>query len=195
MDSKKVAAVFVVTAASAVTAIIAFKTGVNPPMANVAGSFAAIAVFLAAARLLKVRYDLFYFGLIFIYFASPVGSVLNMYRRFGPYDKIIHFISGILLASFGFMIISKLLEKAVDSIKNGRACLLSRIFFAFFFSSACAGIWEIFEFVTDKLSGGGMQRGMVDTVTDIIAGNVGALAYCVVYIILIRAGKINREIK
>ncbi len=38
--------------------------------------------------------------------------------------------------------------------------------FAFFFSSACAGIWEIFEFTSDKLLGGGMQRGMEDTVTD-----------------------------
>ena len=55
--------------------------------------------------------------------------------------------------------------------------MIPAVCFAFFFSSAGAGIWEIFEFTADKLAGGGMQRGMVDTVTDMIAGNVGALAY------------------
>ena len=45
------------------------------------------------------------------------------------------------------------------------------------FSGAGAGLWEIFEFVADKVAGGEMQRGMVDTVTDMIAGNIGALVY------------------
>ncbi len=34
-----------------------------------------------------------------------------------------------------------------------------------------------------------MQRGMVDTVTDIIAGNTGALTYFLIFTILIAAGK------
>jgi len=61
--------------------------------------------------------------------------------------------------------------------------------FAFFFSSAFAGIWEIFEFTADRLAGGDMQRGMVDTVTDIIAGNLGALTYFLIFTVLILAGK------
>ena len=114
-----------------------------------------------------------------------------MYTRFGPYDKIIHFISGMLLAGFGMMMISRLLKRAfpdeeglsASSDEGKRKALkISRMIFAFFFSSACAGIWEIFEFTSDKLLGGGMQRGMEDTVTDIIAGNGGALLYCIVWV-------------
>ena len=92
-----------------------------------------------------------------------------MYTRFGPYDKIIHFISGMLLAGCGMMMISRLLKRAfpdeeglsASSDEGKRKALkISRMIFAFFFSSACAGIWEIFEFTSDKLLGGGMQRGM-----------------------------------
>ncbi len=181
MNQKRIAAVAVLAAASAVTSVIAVKTGVDPPPANIAGAFASILVLVIAAKLLKATDDLFYCGLIFVYLASPMGSILDLYRRFGPYDKIIHFISGVLLASVGMMVISRLLSQAVESVKNRNLILLSRSIFAFLFSSAGAGIWEIFEFLADKLAGGGMQRGMVDTVTDIIAGNIGALVYCGIF--------------
>ena len=36
-----------------------------------------------------------------------------------------------------------------------------------------------------------MQRGMVDTVTDIIAGNTGALVYFIIFVIMIVAGKVR----
>ena len=96
-----------------------------------------------------------------------------------------------LLAGFGMMMISRLLKRAFPDEEglstssdegNRKALKISRMIFAFFFSSACAGIWEIFEFTSDKLLGGGMQRGMEDTVTDIIAGNGGALLYCIVWV-------------
>ena len=35
-----------------------------------------------------------------------------------------------------------------------------------------------------------MQRGMVDTVTDIIAGNTGALTYCIILAVLICSGRL-----
>ena len=87
------------------------------------------------------------------------------------------------------MIMSMLLKRAVHTIKKTKAYLFTQAAFAFFFSSAFAGIWEIFEFTADRLSGGDMQRGMVDTVTDIIAGNTGALTYFLIFTILIAAGK------
>ena len=71
--------------------------------------------------------------MIFVYFASPVGSVLDMYRSFGPYDKIVHFFSGVLLASFGAMIMSTLLKKAVHTIKSTKCYLFAQAAFAFFF--------------------------------------------------------------
>lgn len=175
--------------ATAFTAVYACQTGIDPDPITIAGSFGSIIALLLIAYILKVRDDLFFCGLLFVYFASPVGSVLDLYRSVGPYDKIVHFFSGILLASLGAMIMSILLKHAVKTVKKSKAYLFVQAVFAFFFSSAFAGIWEIFEFTADRLSGGDMQRGMVDTVTDIIAGNTGALTYFLVFTILIAAGK------
>lgn len=189
MTGKRWAGLIILIIATALTAVYACRTGVDPALTTIAGSFGSIAALLIIAYALKVRDDLFFCGMIFVYFASPVGSVLDMYRSFGPYDKIVHFFSGILLASLGSMIMSALLKKAVHTVKSTKGYLFAQAVFAFFFSSAFAGIWEIFEFTADRLAGGEMQRGMVDTVTDIIAGNTGAFVYFIIFMIMIAAGK------
>ena len=100
MNRKKSAATTILTAMSAVTVWAAFVTGTEPPATDVAGSFAAIAALLAVSVILKMDDILYFLGCGFVYFASPIGSVLDMYTRFGPYDKIIHFISGMLPVSY-----------------------------------------------------------------------------------------------
>lgn len=177
---KRMLALIILVVATTGAAVAAFALGINPPMANVIGAYGSILAALIAAKVFKVSDGLYYAGLLFVFAASPMGSVLDLYRSFGPYDKIVHFFSGILLATLGMMIIMYLFKRFGHADEE----LLAKLFvpavcFAFFFSSAGAGIWEIFEFTADRLAGGGMQRGMVDTVTDIIAGNVGALAYVV----------------
>lgn len=189
LTRKRWIGLIVLILATIFTAVYACQTGINPAPTTIAGSFGSIAVLLLIAYILKVRDDLFFCGLLFVYFASPVGSVLDLYRSVGPYDKIVHFFSGILLASLGAMIMSILLKRTVKTVKKSKAYLFAQAVFAFFFSSAFAGIWEIFEFTADRLSGGDMQRGMVDTVTDIIAGNTGALTYFLIFAILITIGK------
>lgn len=191
MNKKRITAVLALAAATGITAVIAVKLGINPPVGNIIGSFCSIAALVVFAALLKVKDNLFYCGLVFVYCASPVGSVLNLYRSVGPYDKIVHFFSGILLAWLAAVLLSRIFDKAVASVKNNKLYMLLQCGFAFFFSSAGAGIWEIFEFTTDRLTGGEMQRGMVDTVTDIIAGNTGALTYCVICAILICSGRLS----
>lgn len=189
LTRKRWIGLIVLILATIFTAIYACKTNIDPAPATIAGSFGSIAALLLISYILKVRDDLFFCGLLFVYFASPVGSVLNLYRSVDLYDKVVHFFSGLLLASLGAMIMSMLLKHAVQTIKKTKIYLLAEAAFAFFFSSAFAGIWEIFEFTADRLAGGDMQRGMVDTVTDIIAGNLGALTYFLIFTVLILAGK------
>lgn len=189
LSRKRWIGLIILVLATAFTAVYACKTGIDPGLTTIVGSFGSIAALLLIAYILKVRDDLFFCGLLFVYFASPVGSVLDLYRSVGPYDKIVHFFSGILLASLGAMVMSILLKRTVKTVKKSKAYLFAQAVFAFFFSSAFAGIWEIFEFTADRLSGGDMQRGMVDTVTDIIAGNTGALTYFLIFTILIAIGK------
>ena len=157
--------------ASAITTIYAFMSGLNPPIGFLAGCIGANVAVVIVCLILKAPTHLYVLALIFVYLASPLGSIMNFYRSIDPYDKIVHFFSGILIAAFGWFVINKLLP-AVDGKTKFIGCLT-----AFLFASASAGLWEIFEFVTDILAGGGMQRGMVDTVTDMIAGNLGGIVY------------------
>ena len=181
--------IIILTAATAAAAVIAYAIGINPPAANVAGAFVSIVIMVIVTKIIKVDDTLFYSGLVFIFMASPLGSIIDLYRFVGPYDKIVHFISGFLLAAFGMLIIEKLLKRAAE-VKDLKYFAIPMIFTACMFSSGGAGLWEIFEFLADKIAGGGMQRGMVDTVTDMIAGNIGALVYGVV--IYFRSKKLNR---
>lgn len=181
---KRVLALIALVAATTAASVAAFALEINPPMTNVIGAYGSILAALIAAKLFRVSDGLYYAGLAFVFFASPMGSVLDLYRSFGPYDKIVHFFSGILLATLGMMIITYLLKKFGHVEEEQMVIMLvPAVIFAFFFSSAGAGIWEIFEFTADRLAGGGMQRGMVDTVTDIIAGNIGALVYAVIILL------------
>ena len=106
---KRVLALIALVAATTGAAITAFALEINPPMTNVIGSYGSILAALIAAKIFKVSDGLYYAGLAFVFFASPMGSVMDLYRSFGPYDKIVHFFSGILLATLGMMIITYLL--------------------------------------------------------------------------------------
>lgn len=181
--------IIILTAATAAAVVIAYAIGINPPAANVAGAFVSIVIMVIVTKIIKVDDTLFYSGLVSIFMASPLGSIIDLYRFVGPYDKIVHFISGFLLAAFGMFIIEKLLKRT-SKVEDLKPFVIPMIFTACMFSSGGAGLWEIFEFLADKIAGGGMQRGMVDTVTDMIAGNIGALVYGVV--IYFRSKKLNR---
>ncbi|HIU26184.1 MAG TPA: hypothetical protein IAC50_06815 [Candidatus Copromorpha excrementigallinarum] len=196
MKKSRIAGAAALALATGAAAAAAFILGIDPPLTNVAGAFGAAALWIIISAAVKVD-DAFYFSaLAFIFLASPVGSVLNLYRTWDPYDKVVHFISGFLLASFGMILVKSLMAVSVRKYGNikrqagplppelssfeadsRRIYALPMIFAACMFSSGAAGLWEIFEFIADKMAGGEMQRGMADTVTDMMAGNLGALLY------------------
>lgn len=81
MNQKRIAAVAVLAAASAVTSVIAVKTGVGPPPANIAGAFASILVLVIAAKLLKATDDLFYCGIfaLFLYLCGEAEEPVRIF--------------------------------------------------------------------------------------------------------------------
>ena len=166
---KKILYLVIAICAAIVTTVYAFKIGLNPPMGFLFGCGGAFLAAAIVSILLKIPNWLYILTLVFVYMASPLGSIMNFYRTIGPYDKIVHFFSGILIGAFGYFIVTKLLPGTDKKIR------LVVAMFTFLFASGGAGLWEIFEFTTDILAGGGMQRGMVDTVTDMIAGNLGGI--------------------
>ena len=87
LTRKRWIGLIVLILATIFTAIYACKTNIDPAPATIAGSFGSIAALLLISYILKVRDDLFFCGLLFVYFASPVGSVLNLYRSVDLYDS------------------------------------------------------------------------------------------------------------
>ena len=74
----RITGVIILIAATIASAVAAYELGINPPIGNVAGAFASIAVLVLVSRIIKVSDTLFYSGLVFVFMASPMGSVINI---------------------------------------------------------------------------------------------------------------------
>lgn len=103
---------------------------------------------------------------------AAAGSILKFYDRFPGYDRVVHFISGLILGYIGVYLVRWLF---------GRLSLYPEpfvvILFAGLFSFACAGFWEIIEFLTDRVMHMGVQHGNTDTMGDIVAGYLGGVCF------------------
>lgn len=169
----KIIASLVAAAVTAICTLIAFLTPLNTTTMKIAGSFASIVVISLAAWKFPKRF--YVLAMIFHFFAASLGSVINLYRYVGFYDKFVHYLSGIVLSEAGMIIINCIFEKR--SLINDTAV---KLLFSFFFSAACAGFWEIYEFTADTLINANMQGGNSNTMGDIISGSFGALTYSAV---------------
>lgn len=134
---------------------------------KIAGSFAAIFVVSFAVWIFPIRF--YITTLTFVFFASSLGSCVNLYHHVGFYDLFVHYLSGILLFEGGRIII-----EFVNDKRNIANDLVLVSMFATFFSCSCAAFWEIYEFMSDYLINSDMQGSKGNTMGDIIAGVLGA---------------------
>ena len=109
--------------------------------------------------------------------ASAAGSILGWYERFYYYDKLLHALSGVLLAWIGDIIARGYLERLYIPDKK------PRLVFALVFALAAAAVWELIEFFSDQIFGASAQHGLVDTMTDILSGGLGGTVFVAVMII------------
>lgn len=137
---------------------------------KIIGSFVSVIIVAIVTWRFPKRFYLL--AMIFDIFAAAFGSAINLYKYIGFYDRFVHFLSGILLAEAGMIIISYIFAKR--SIKTDNIIIL---LFSFFFSSACAGFWEIYEFVADNVINTTMQGSNNNTMGDIVSGVLGAATY------------------
>ncbi len=131
---------------------------------------------------------------VFVFLASFLGSVYGFYGRIWWYDLATHTVSGYLLGWVGLFAVCKLADE-----RTLRPAFV--LFVCFCASVAGAGLWEIFEFVTDLLFDGTAQGGLLetadgeliralnDTMEDIICGTVGALAFAAHYLAHVLSGR------
>lgn len=141
---------------------------------KIIGSFLSIALVSAIVWSFPLRF--YITTLIFVFFASSLGSCLNLYRHLEFYDLFVHFLSGILLFKGGRIII-----EYINLKRNMPKDKLNIGLFALFFSCSCAAFWEIFEYLCDVLINAGMQGSKANTMGDIIAGVLGAVISAVGY--------------
>lgn len=109
--------------------------------------------------------------LIFLFGSQFLGNIMNWYD-FGWWDKVMHFMSGGILAFIALVLYEGLV------LRNGGHDLAPWFVFLFTASlAAFAGVlWEIYEFSADNLFGTTLQGvGVFDTMTDLIADIGGGI--------------------
>ncbi len=116
---------------------------------------------------------------IFITLAHFLGSIVDLYHEIYWYDSFTHFLSGIVVSFFATYLL-------VVFKKYDKKSIIFNILFIFGISFLVAGLWEMFEFTSDKLFGKDAQNvlttGVDDTMKDMIVAFLGTLLYVVLYI-------------
>lgn len=113
--------------------ILSVFTSIETTSVKIIGSFVSVVIVSAVTWKFPKRF--FVLAILFDIFAAALGSVINLYKYIGFYDRFVHYLSGILLAEAGMIIISFIFEKRI--IKKDIPVMLA---FSFFFSSACCRI-------------------------------------------------------
>jgi hypothetical protein len=108
----------------------------------------------------------------FIFLTLFLGHIQNFYNRVPMWDKLLHFLSGLILAILGFVVVYLL-------NKHERLHLtVSPLFvgiFAVTFAVTVASVWEIGEFFFDMFFHHGWQADMTDTMWDLTLDTIGAI--------------------
>ena len=158
---------------SAVTALIIFLFCIFAPPQTELFDKVGMELAVLAIAVLLCRFPIGTYLMINLFLIFPAaGSILKLYDRFPGYDRVVHYISGLLLGAIGVYLIEWLFKRL--SLPHEPLVV---ILFAGFFSYAGAGFWEIIEFTTDCILHMGVQHGNTDTMGDIVAGYLGSVSF------------------
>ena len=139
-----------------------------------------IVYFVCKITFLKKSEICFYVILAFTFSAIYLGNVWDLYRIIPIYDKLLHLLSGVIIAIIGFVLFLYLNNGNIKGDFNTYFVVI----FSIIFSIAAAGLWEIWEFSTDMLFGFHSQNNsLIDTMMDIICGSImGIIANIPIYL-------------
>lgn len=125
---------------------------------------------------------------LFCMMGFNLGTALRWYHRFLGFDKVVHFLSGILFAQIGLCLYGRI----GGDYDRGTKVLL-QMTYAVCFAMCIAAVWEIFEYVGFLLTGHDSQNvattGIHDTMQDIIACLLGSGVLILGYWRYHRSGK------
>lgn len=114
--------------------------------------------------------------LVFIFASHFLGSIVDFYHTINNYDKIMHFLSGIITAFLG-------LYTLINFGKYDQKNIFFNILFIISFVLMIASFWEFFEYFSDILFKQDAQNvlttGIHDTMKDMIAAFLGSILFSV----------------
>lgn len=140
--------------------------------------FMTIPFRLEAKYNLKIPRSFLTVLIIFLYASVFLGTGNRFYEVFWWWDKMLHGSSGYIFAHMGFLILMFLDPRQKQDTLPSR--ILAALF-AFSFSLASGGVWEIYEFSMDHAFGTLYQGiGIDDTMWDVILDALGALVFALV---------------
>lgn len=116
--------------------------------------------------------------LIFVFFAHFLGSIINFYDLIPGYDKIMHFISGMLSAFIALLLLIKLKQYKKINV-------LFTIIFMIATTLSIAALWEFYEFISDYIFSKDAQNvittGVSDTMWDMLMAFLGSILISIQY--------------
>lgn len=124
---------------------------------------------------LKPVYEIYIINVIFVYFASLIGSSFHGYSVLG-FDKVLHFSSGLMLTMVSILLF--MMIKHVCHIKNKEDYHLFLIFINVC-NLAIAALWEFYEyfmlifFQNDCINH--YTQGVHDSMSDMLCAFVGGI--------------------
>lgn len=103
-------------------------------------------------------------------YADTLGTAGHMYDRFISYDKVTHFLGCAAVASaVGDLLIVKSRRGSI-SWSPRRMLIVAAVV-----AIGMGAMWELYEYVGDKLLDTGRHAGAEDTIYDLISDSVGAI--------------------
>lgn len=116
-----------------------------------------------------------------LFFHTFLGEWLMFYERVWLWDKFLHFYATVVISIVAFMLVYTL-----HFTRKLRLTLPFIGFFTVIFALAIGVMWEIFEFFVDTLLNGNMQKGLADTMWDMIYDLFGGLIVAVAGMFYVR---------
>lgn len=122
-------------------------------------------------------------GVVFIFLAQYFGQIRKFYQNFWWWDILLHGAFGFFAVLFALSILKSNLKKE-DSISKTRFTIFLALA-SLCFSIACSALWEMFEFIGDRVLPVKMVKGgLEDTMSDLLIGTLMALITATAYAIL-----------
>lgn len=123
----------------------------------------------------KYNKNLEFVYLLFIVISYLFGYIFDFYNKVYFFDAIAHSLFGFVSSVFSLPLLKKF--KIFDCSN-----MFFNSLFIIIFTLAMASVWEMIEFVIDKIFLSNMQRSLNNTMKDIISALLFSFVYCLFYL-------------